>query len=419
MELQLIGCREIARYRDSKEKRSKLFWEIELLTVFTSIICIGIWGILIAFSKEFKIYFLILILNLINTMFDISWFYAGLEQFKYTIIQNSIFKVLGAVLIFVFIKQKSDLWLYFLIISSTSLMGTITMWAYLKKFIQKIEFKTLNIFSHFKKTLVYFIPTIATSIYTVLDKTLIGLVTNDVKENGYYEQASKIMNTAKALTYTSLNNVLESRISYLFIKKKYEEIRNRINQSMNYILFFGFGFIFGIIGVAKLFVPIFFGHGYEKVILILQLLSPLIIIIGISTCLGSQYYNPAGLRKKSTKFIIIGSVINLILNLILIPKFLSLGACIATIIAETIISILYLSNSNGFLTFKTVIKFSWRKLLAGIIMLCVIILISLLNINNYIVLILEVGIGFITYITVLSILKDESIKYVLRFVKEK
>ena len=396
-----------------------MFWEIELLTVFTSIICILIWGILIAFSRDFKIYFLILTINIINTMFDISWFYAGLEQFKYTIIQNSIFKILGAILIFTFVKQQSDLWLYFLITCSTSLMGTLTMWAYLHKFIQKIEFKKLNIFSHFKKTLVYFIPTIATSIYTVLDKTLIGLITNNITENGYYEQATKIINTLKALTFTSLNNVLESRISYLFIKKKYDEIHKKINQSINFIFFLGFGIMFGIIGISNLFVPIFFGEGYNKVILIMQLMSPLILIIGISTCLGSQYYNPAGLRKKSTKYIIIGSVINLILNLILIPKFLSIGACIATIIAEIIITILYVSNCNGFLTFKTILKVSWKKIISGVIMLGIITLISLFNFNNLVLLMIKVCIGFISYVVLLSVLKDESIKYIFNFFNKK
>jgi len=216
------GTREIARVRRSRTRRSKLFWEIELLTVFTSCICLAIWGILIAFSGKFKIYYLILTLNLINTMLDISWFYAGLEEFKYTIFQNSIFKILGAVLLFICIKTSNDLWLYILIMSLTSLLGTMTMWVYLPKFLKKTKIKNLKIFSHLKETFIYFIPTIATSIYTVLDKTLIGLITNDIKENGYYEQASKIINMIKVLTFTSLNTVLGSRNAYLFAKENYD-----------------------------------------------------------------------------------------------------------------------------------------------------------------------------------------------------
>ena len=200
-------------------------------------------------------------MNLLNTMFDISWFYAGMEQFKYTITQNSIFKILGVVALFMFIKQPNDLVLYVTIMSLSTLLGTMSMWIYLPKFLQKVNFKDLKIFNHFKETLIYFVPTIATSIYTVLDKTLIGVITKQPKENGYYEQAIKIINMASALTFTSLNTVLSSRNSYLFAEKEEEEIKNKINLSIDYILFLGIGMVFGIIAVADKFVPIFLRNG--------------------------------------------------------------------------------------------------------------------------------------------------------------
>ena len=252
------GAREIARNRNDEEKRSKLFWEIELLTVCTSMICLLAWGIFIIFSSNYKIYYIILTMNLLNTMFDISWFYSGLEQFKYTIIQNSIFKLLGVALIFIFIKSSNDLALYIGIMSLTTLLGTITMWGFLPKYIKKPKFRDLKILPHFKETLVYFIPTIATSIYTILDKTLIGTITNNASENGYYEQATKVINMTQALTFSSLNSVLGSRISYLFSENRFDEIKKKIDMSMQYILFFGFGIMFGVIGVANKFIPLFF-----------------------------------------------------------------------------------------------------------------------------------------------------------------
>lgn len=414
------GTREIARARKSRTRRTKLFWEIELLTVFTSLACLSVWGLLIAFSRDYRIYYLILTLNIFDTMLDISWFYAGIEQFKYTIVRNSLIKILGTIAIFLFIKTPNDLAKYILIMSLTSLFGTISMWLYLPKFIKKMSFKNLRIFSHFKETFMYFIPKIATSIYTVLDKTLIGLITNNASENGYYEQATKIINIMKALAFTSLNSVLGSRISYLFAEKKYDEIHTKIEQSISYILFFGFGIMFGLIGVSELFIPSFFGDGYSKVITILRLMSPLVLIIGISNSLGSLYYNPAGLRTTSTKFIITGSVVNLILNLILIPKFWSYGACVATIIAEGTISTLYLLNCKGYLTFKKIAKLGWKKLIAGVVMLLVIFMTSNLItvMRRTLVIVCEFIFGSLTYIGILAILKDDSIQFVFNEMKK-
>jgi O-antigen/teichoic acid export membrane protein len=404
------GAREIARNRDDIYKRTKLFWEIESLTVFTTLICMVLWGFLIQFSGDYKIFYIILTMNLFNTMFDISWFYTGLEQFKYTIIQNSIFKIIGVILLFVFVKNPNDVWLYILIMSLTTLLGTMSMWIYLPKFLKKIKISELKIFRHFKETLIYFVPTIATSVYTVLDKTLIGAITKNESQNGYYEQATKVVHMASALTFTPLNTVLGSRISYLFKQNKEAEIKEKIDLSINYVLTIGIGLCFGIIAVIDKFVPLFFGQGYDETAVLLKILSPLVIIIGISNCLGSQYYNPAGLRKKSAKFIIIGAIINLVMNLILIPVFLGRGAAIATIIAELVITLLYLKFSNSFYTLKLVIKNAWKKIIAGIVMLVIIKLLNFIIDNDIAAVIIETIVGTVCYLVVLVLLKDSIIK---------
>lgn len=110
-------------------------------------------------------------------MFDISWFYNGLENFKTTVTCNMLFKTIGIVAIFMFVKDENDLVLYILIMAITTMLANLSMWIYLPHYVCKITFKSLMLKDHFKQTLMYFIPTIATSIYTVLDKTLIGVIT--------------------------------------------------------------------------------------------------------------------------------------------------------------------------------------------------------------------------------------------------
>lgn len=406
------GTREIARVRENEEERSRLFWEIELLTVLTSLACLILWGIWILFNHEYRMCYVILTINIIAVIFDISWFYAGMEQFEYIVRQNTIFKVLGLISLFVFVKHESDLYLYIAIMAASTLLGNMTMWLYLGRFLKKVNVKEFNLKRHFKETLIYFVPTIATSIYSVLDKTLIGAITKDANENGYYEQATNIVNAAKVVSFVAINGVMESRSSFLFAQGKTDRVKSMIEDSMNYILFMGFGLIFGLVGVADEFVPWFFGPGFYKVPVLIKMLSPVIVIIGVSHCLGSQYYTPSGRRAQSAKFIITGSVINLVLNLILIPKFWSYGAVIASVIAECVITFLYMRNCDGYLRLSQLIKNGWKKLLAGIIMAVVLIII---HINMFI----EVIIGIALYIICLVILRDSSISQGIRMLKNK
>lgn len=413
------GVREISRARDDLEQRSRLFREIVLLTFFTSIICIAVWFCFIAVTSRYQIYYLVLTMGILTTMFDISWFFEGLEQFSYIVTKNALFKLLGVVMIFLLVKSRDDLLLYIIIMSASMLLGNLSMWIYIPKFTTKVPWRELRVFRHFKETIVYFIPTIATGIYTVLDKQLIGVLRDQV-ENGYYEQGTKIINIMKALTFTSLNQILGSRLSYLFAENKEEEVKEKIALSMDYILFMGLGICFGLIAVASRFVPMYFGPGYDKVIEILCLMSPLIVIIGVSNCLGSQYYIPAGKRATSAKFIVVGSVVNLILNLILIPKYGSSGAVIASIAAETAISILYLRYCDGFLTAGTLFTRGWKKLVAGAVMLAVLMFVDPLIRGDLAAVAAEVLIGGSVYLLILVILRDSFLcDFVLSRIRKK
>ena len=400
------GVREIARVREDVAMRSKLFWEIELMTVMTSAACIAVWFAFIALTPRYKVIYVVLTMGLFSTMFDISWFFAGMEQFKYTVTKNAACKLIGVVLMFLFVKKEDDLLLYIIIITASTMIGNLSMWMYMPRFIEKVDFRTLTFRRHFHETLIYFVPTIATSIYTVLDRTLIGVLTQNKAENGCYHYAMQIVNMMKALTFASLNMVLGSRLSFLFAEKRYDEIRERIADSINYILFMGIGICFGMIGVARRFVPVFLGPGYDRVITMLMLMSPIVIIIGISNCLGSQYYTPAGFRKLSARYIITGAVVNLLLNLVLIPRYWGYGAIVASLIAETVITVLYMRNCNGYLKVETIAKGSWKKLIAGAIMLAVIKAIDSLIPFDIIALFAEVAVGFTVYCAVIALLRD-------------
>lgn len=416
---QTYGTREIAMNRDDFQRRSQLFWEIWLLKVVATAICLLGWVAVVAFGGENQIYYAILSVNLLASLLDISWFFAGMERFDYIVSINTAIKILTVIAIFVFVKAPTHLVRFMGIFAVGTLLGNLSTWLFLHKYIGLPERKKLCVLRHLKNALVYFVPTIATSVYTVMDKTLVGLITQNNAQNGYYEQATKIINLAKSVSFLAINSVLTSRMSYLYAEQKHDEIQQQKIFSMEYITFMCVGMSFGIWAVARQFVAAFFGPEYELVTPLLQILSPIILIIGISNCIATHYFTPVGMQRRNSTFLIAGATLNLALNMALIPSLGAWGAAAASVMAELLITMLYIIYGRAFVTSVELWKFLWKKLVAAVVMVVIICLVDRLFDNPVIATICEVATGAAVYCAVLLILRDRSLAIVMSIVKKK
>ena len=318
------GQREIARHRDEIKIRSRLFWEIEVLCMATTAACLIIWLFVIGFAREYRPYYVVLTMTLLAVAFDISWFFGGLEQYSLIVLRNTAVKLVGIAMLFLFIREKEDLLLYVALTAATGLLGNISMWGYLKGQVEKPVLKELRPLRHLKETLVYFIPTIATSVYTILDKTMLGWFSGENKsQNGYYEYATGFVNMAKILIM-SFNAVMSARMSYLFGTGRMEEIHKRFQDSLDFVLLMAMPIMLGLAGIAAQFIPWFLGNGYLPVTFLMYVCSPLVLVVGLSDCIGSQILTPGGKRAQSGKVIVAGAMVNACLNFLLIPHFAAL-----------------------------------------------------------------------------------------------
>ena len=328
------GQREIARHRDEIKMRSRLFWEIEVLCMATTAACLIIWLFVIGFAREYRPYYVVLTMTLLAVAFDISWFFGGLEQYSLIVLRNTAVKLVGIAMLFLFIREKEDLLLYVALTAATGLLGNVSMWGYLKGQVEKPVLKELRPLRHLKETLVYFIPTIATSVYTILDKTMLGWFSGENKsQNGYYEYATGFVNMAKILIM-SFNAVMSARMSYLFGTGRMEEIHKRFQDSLDFVLLMAMPIMLGLAGIAAQFIPWFLGNGYLPVTFLMYVCSPLVLVVGLSDCIGSQILTPGGKRAQSGKVIVAGAMVNACLNFLLIPHFAALGAAAASVAAE-------------------------------------------------------------------------------------
>ena len=133
-----------------------------------------------------------------------------------------------------------------------------------------------------------FVPTIAISVYAVLDKTMIGLYTNTKIENGYYEQATKLSKTALTLV-TSLGTVMIPRIGFYFKKNDIESVRRYMYRSYRFVWLLGIPLCLGLISISSNLVPWFYGEDFLDIAILLNVLSFLILAIGINNVTGMQY----------------------------------------------------------------------------------------------------------------------------------
>ena len=410
------GVREIALARDDKEKTSKTFWEIELLTVITSLTAIIIFLIFISFQKQYQFYYILWILFILAVTFDISWFYAGIEHFDETLIRNIVFRILGIISIYVFIKKPEDLYIYIIIYALMYLLPNMSMWTSLRKYISPVNFKTLNILKHLKETFIYFVPAITSSVYVILDKSMLGFLIEDKRENGYYDAASKIVKFGEAISSIVITRVFEPKANYFYKEGSIDKIKKSINLSLDFTMFASIGFVFGIFAIADDFVPIFFGNDFIKTALLLKIMPLLVVITSITFVIEYEYLIPAGKRNKINKFVIMGAISNLILNFILIRKFASVGAVIASIVAELIVMIGFYFTCDKIVSPLQILSSMKNKLIAGLVMALSIYslkyILNMLSIGNGILnLSLQIIIGGLIYLLVLYILKDPVINF--------
>ncbi len=324
--------REIAYVQDNIKQRTKIFWEIFTLKTITILISMVIYFFVFAFNNEYSIYYIILLLEIFANIFDISWFFQGLEDFKKVVLRNSIVKILLTILIFIVVKNNSDLWKYFVIVTLSTFLGNISFFIGIKKYLCKLEEK-LEIKKHIKPAIMLLLPQIAIQVYTVLDKVMLGSMIENKSEVGYYEQASKIVRIGLTVV-TTIGVVVSTRIANIYSKGNTKEIENRIYKSFKFIWLLGFPIMIGFIISANNFVPWFYGDGYDKVKMLIKLFSPIVIFVGISNVIGSQYLVPTSKQNKYTIAVIVSAIVNVFLNFLLIPKFLSIGATISSVIAE-------------------------------------------------------------------------------------
>lgn len=328
------GNRAIAKVRDDKKLLSVTFWNLVYFQTIISTICTTLYIVFsLTIGKEsYGIVALCQLPYVLSSIFEIGWFFFGLEEFKFIVVRNAIVKIATMFAIFAFVKDQNDLYLYVLINSLSLLFGQLCLWPFIKK---KVFFEYPRwslIINHFKPNLILFVSVVAVSIYTLMDKIMIELLSTTVQV-GYYENTEKIMNMCCSVV-GAVGAVMLPRISFLMEKKDNDNVKIYLEKSMKYIMTLAIALSFGIAGVAKEFSIIFFGLEFAACGQLIVAISPAIIFYSWENILRTQYLLPGNRDKIFVMGTVYAAATNMVLNLLLIPLIGAVGAVLGTVGAQ-------------------------------------------------------------------------------------
>ena len=402
----LYGQREIAYIQNDRKKQTNVFWEILSIKTIAYLIVIIAFYLMFCLNGDYSLFYKILVIELVANLIDISWFFQGNEEFDKTVIRNMIVKITGLVCVFLFVKNENDLWKYFLIYVLSDLLGNLSLWIYVPRYLEKSNKKKLHLKKHVKPIILLFLPQISVQIYAVLDKTMLGQLTKSMSEVAYYDQAQKIIK-ALLLVVSAMSTVMCSRVANSYAKNKINDVKKYLKQSVSMVWLIATPLVFGVFAVASEIVPIYFGNGYDAVIPLMCATSLILIGIGLNNVTGIQYLIQAGKQNIFTLSVTVGAVINVILNLVLIKLFGTIGAVYSSIISEFVILAIQLFYTKEVITIKDIISSSIKYLISGIVMFIVVILLGKILTPGLISLCIKILIGALIYCSSLLVMKDK------------
>lgn len=416
--IAVYGQREVAKNLFDKKKRSNIFFSLLCLKFFAFLIVLTIY--LVSFVgmgilDKYKIIWIIWIIHLSESLFNVTWYFQGIERFKLISIRGIILRTLQIILTLTLIKSPSDFYLYLIIYATIPTLQAISLWPFLKKEIDWTELKNVRIKNHLKNVFIFFIPTIATTIYSNVDKIMLGSLLETTTQAGYYESAQSIALLATTI-FTSIYTVMRSRISAEVAEGNTKDI----GYFTQFSLFMVFAITLGIFSVSGIFITVFYGSDYMAVIPLLRYFCAIIFLVGISGFISAVYIVPYDKQKYISIFYVFATLVNVILNAYLIPKLEAFGAIIGSIAAEGVVFIGCIVLSRKVLNFTKYIKYGWKYFISGIFMFLVVYPLDMFLSKNIFSLTCEIIIGSVVYLITLYSLKDSIVrKYIDIKIKDK
>lgn len=412
---------EGAKIRIEKEKFSLFCSEILAINVISTLIAYILLLLSTTFVPLLRGYSELLLINSISmffTMLGMDWVYGAIEQYKYISIRSIFLQIISVLLVLLLIKNKNQSELYMVIYTFPVIGAGIINFLYRKKFVS-VSLKKVNkssILRHLKPILMIWGMSIASVIYINSDTIMLVAMKGD-KIAGLYSTGVKASHVC-CLILAAISTVLMPRISIFVTQNKQQEFAGLVNKTISSLLFLIIPMCMGLFVMNKETVLLLGGTEYEEAFIAAKIIAFNIIFSPLNGLIASQIFIPLGKQRTSLIATIIGALLNIILNLILIPYMSLNGAALTTIISEMAVMIYCLLDSRGIVLFRNSIKNVWQFVVGAIpipiVHFCVFKAGNMSLISGSIICVI---ISALLYFCILLVLKNDVLTFYLSIIK--
>ena len=329
------GVRACAKVRDDKHLLTKTAQELLIINLVMSVLAYAVLALGLIFVprlRQDRLLYILVSLTIIFNTIGMEWLYKALEQYTYITVRSIAFKLVSLGAMFALINSRDDYVIYGGITILASSASFLMNFFHARKYISLRPVGGYEFRPHLKAVMVFFAMACATTVYTNMDKVMLGIMATDV-DVGYYGAASRIKSILVSIV-TSLGTVLLPRASYYVQQGKMEEFRKISRKALNFVVVAAVPMTLYFILFARQGILLLSGQEYLGAVNPMQFIMPTLLFIGLTNILGIQILVPTGREKVVLYSVIVGAVTDVVCNLLLIPRYLAAGAAVSNMIAE-------------------------------------------------------------------------------------
>lgn len=353
------ATRTVATHLGNASEISRTFSSVFLLkalfTLVGAVILLGVVESVHRFQQD-RAFFLLAYLAVLGGALFPTWLFQGLEQMRYISIVIAFSRLVGTLLIFVFVRQPSDALLALGLQSGATLLGGILgLLIAFRKFQLRLVVPTrTDLQTAVSEGWHLFVSTAAVSLYTNTNVFLVGLLGGNVQA-GYFSAAEKIVRAVQGVI-GPISQAVFPRMNGLVAHSKHQALlfAAKTMRWVGSLSLAGSAIIFLF---APYIVRILFGNASSGSIPIIRWIAFLPALIAISNVLGVQIMVTFNLDREFSRILIIAGLFNILLGVPLIKLFFAAGAGAAVLFTECLVTVLMIWQLKR----HKIHVWSWRR----------------------------------------------------------
>lgn len=331
------AIRECSKYKENRAKLGEVSSQILSINIWSTMISYLALGITLMVARPLDNYRTLIIIQsstILFTTLGADWLNTAMEDFKFIAVRTMGMQVFSLILMFILVQKPQDYLTYATISviasSGANVINILYRRRYCKtKFVLHIDWKR-----HLPPILLLFSLILSQTIYTSSDTTILGLYKGDYQV-GLYSTSVKIYNLINTVV-ASVAWVVMPQLSADFAKCDYSQVNKLLKYSLNFIIALGLPCLVGLNVITKEIILLIAGESYLGAELSLRILTFSLACSFIGGWIGNMMMLPAGKEKICLKSSVVSAVVNIVLNLLLVPTWGLNAAATTTAISEFI-----------------------------------------------------------------------------------